>query len=71
MKAIIHVNHQIIRQNLKNKTKKAPITVRVKGKTKRRKSIQITGPCRIVYSPDKPLNCGARLWIETDHRNIK
>tara|TARA_Y100001963_G_scaffold34099_1_gene47294 strand:+ start:31 stop:285 length:255 start_codon:yes stop_codon:yes gene_type:complete len=21
---------------------------------------------KIVYSPDKPLNCGARLWIECD-----
>jgi hypothetical protein len=22
---------------------------------------------RIVYSPDKPLDCGARVWIETYH----
>ena len=22
---------------------------------------------RIVYSPDKPLDCGARVWIETHH----
>jgi len=20
----------------------------------------------VVYSPDKPLSCGARVWIETD-----
>ena len=26
----------------------------------------IDGPCRVVYSPDKPLSCGARVWIETD-----
>ncbi|NEP25856.1 MAG: hypothetical protein F6K49_28935 [Moorea sp. SIO3I6] len=23
------------------------------------------GPCKIVYQPDNPLDCGARLWIET------
>jgi hypothetical protein len=21
---------------------------------------------RVVYSPDKPLSCGARVWIETE-----
>jgi hypothetical protein len=21
---------------------------------------------RIVYAPDKPLSCGARVWVETD-----
>ena len=25
-----------------------------------------TGECRIVYRLDKPLACGARLWIEVD-----
>ena len=28
--------------------------------------IEILGPSKIVYSPDKPLSCGARVWIETD-----
>ena len=26
----------------------------------------IDGPCRVVYSPDKPLSCGAKVWIETE-----
>jgi hypothetical protein len=30
------------------------------------KRVRIDGPCVIVYSPDKPLSCGARVWIETD-----
>ena len=29
-------------------------------------AVQIDGPCRVVYSPDKPLSCGAKVWIETD-----
>ena len=27
--------------------------------------VDILGPSKVVYSPDKPLSCGARLWIET------
>jgi len=22
---------------------------------------------KVVYRPDHPLSCGARVWIETDH----
>jgi len=28
--------------------------------------VVIAGPCRVVYRPDSPLSCGARVWIETD-----
>ena len=28
--------------------------------------VNITGPAKVVYSPDKPLSCGARVWIETN-----
>lgn len=28
--------------------------------------VRIDGPCVIRYSPDKPLSCGARVWIEAD-----
>lgn len=27
--------------------------------------VEVLGPSRLVYSPDKPLSCGARVWIET------
>ena len=30
-------------------------------------NVEINGPCRVLYRPDKPLTCGARVWIETDH----
>lgn len=28
--------------------------------------VAITGPATVVYRPDKPLSCGAKVWIETD-----
>lgn len=27
--------------------------------------VSIQGPSRVVYSPEKPLECGATIWIET------
>lgn len=27
-------------------------------------SLEIPAPCRVVYQPDKPLSCGAKVWIE-------
>ena len=26
---------------------------------------------KVIYSPDKPLSCGAKVWIETDGGNYK
>ena len=28
--------------------------------------VHIDGPSKMIYSPDKPLKCGAKLWIETE-----
>ena len=28
--------------------------------------VEIDGPSRMVYRPNKPRPCGAKLWIETD-----
>ena len=28
--------------------------------------VVIHGPSKVIYSPDKPLSCGARVWIETE-----
>jgi len=28
--------------------------------------VLIHGPSRVVYSPDKPLSCGAKVWVETE-----
>lgn len=64
MKVVVHVNQHVIRKNGKTGEREPPITVR-KGKSVARvHEAVITGPCRVVYSPDKPLACGAKVWIE-------
>lgn len=66
IKKIIHVSQPVIRRNLKHGGSRPPITIRVGGKIRHASKVSINGPCKILYSPSKPLSCGARLWIETE-----
>ena len=66
MKKIIHVNQHVIKANRKNDTRKPPLTCKTSKDNIYAKDIIIDGPCRIRYSPDKPLACGAHVWIETE-----
>lgn len=60
----IHINQHMIRRNQSGEDLPV-ITVKAKGKTTYYKSLKIEGPSKLIYSPDKPLSCGARVWIET------
>jgi hypothetical protein len=66
MKTIIHVNQHVIRKNLKNGTQEPVLTIKNYKSNTYAKDVVINGPSRVVYSPDKPLSCGARVWIETE-----
>jgi hypothetical protein len=61
----IHVNQHVIRRNAKTGGIDPPISVKCSGATMACRSVEITGPSSVIYSPDKPLACGARLWVET------
>mgnify|MGYP005830726043 FL=1 len=66
MKKRIHVNQHIIRSNKKNDVRAPVLTVKTYKSNDYCHEAVIAGPCRVIYSPDKPLSCGARVWIETD-----
>ena len=66
MKKRIHVNQHIIRSNKKNDIRAAVLTVKTYKSNDYCHEAIINGPCKVIYSPDKPLSCGARVWIETD-----
>jgi hypothetical protein len=66
MKKKIHVNQHKIRSNKKNGTSEAVITVKTYKSNEYCHEAIIKGPCKVVYSPEKPLSCGAKVWIETD-----
>lgn len=65
MKTIIHVNQHVIKANRKNGVNNPILTVKTYKDNKYAHEVEILGPSKIVYQPDKPLSCGAHVWIET------
>lgn len=61
----IHVNQHIIKRNAKTGEREPALTVKDYKQNRRAHKVLIDGPSAVVYSPDKPLDCGARVWIET------
>lgn len=66
MKTRVHVNQHKIKSNRKTGDREPPLSLVLGGRTVHAHEIFIAGPCKVVYSPDKPLSCGATVWIETD-----
>ena len=65
MKTRIHVNQHNIRANTKGSD--VPVlTVKTYKENRKCNSVEVHGPSVVVYSPDKPLSCGAKVWIETE-----
>lgn len=72
MKTIIHVNQSVVRANKKNGVENPVLTCKTYKENIYAKEIEILDEsgsvvAKVVYSPDKPLSCGARVWIETHH----
>jgi hypothetical protein len=65
MKTIIHVNQHKIKENTKNGTDNPVLTVKTYKDNIYAKEVNIKGDSKVVYSAQKPLSCGARVWIET------
>ena len=66
MKTRIHVNQHKISSNLKHNLKEPVITVKTSKSNTYAHEVKIKGPSKVIYSPDKPLSCGAKVWIETE-----
>ena len=65
MKKIIHINQHKIKSNRKNGTTEPVITCKTYKSNTYAHEVEINGPCKVVYNPNKPLSCGAHVWIET------
>lgn len=66
MKTIIHVNQHVIKKNAKTGCNDPVLTVKTYKSNTYAHEVVIKGDSKVVYSPDKPLSCGARVWIETE-----
>jgi hypothetical protein len=60
----------VIRRNLKTGERAPPLTIIRGSRRERGHAIDILGSAKVVYSPDKPLSCGARVWIEADDATV-
>lgn len=85
-KTIVHINKNHIQQNARKTAAKKKPVIAVKtykdsqatNKSNSSKaiasmyarSLEIPYPCRIVYQPDNPLCCGAKVWIEVLGRDL-
>jgi hypothetical protein len=63
---IIHINRNIIQANAKHQRADPVCRVEEDGRVQYCMEVEIEGPSRMIYRPDKPRPCGAKLWIETD-----
>lgn len=66
MKTIIHVNQHVVKANAKNGTQDPVLTIKTYKTNTYAHEVMIKGDSKVVYSPDKPLSCGAKVWIETN-----
>lgn len=72
MKTIVHVSQPNIRLNTRDGTHLPVLTVK-DGKRNRYGHTVIINDAngdevaRLVYQPNRPLSCGARVWLETPY----
>ena len=69
-KTIIHVNQHIIKSNTKKGENNPVLTCKTYNSNNYAYQAIIKDEngkevARVIYSKDKPLSCGARVWIET------
>ena len=65
LKKRIHVNQHMIKANAKNDGTAPVITVKTSKSNTYGHCVIIDGWSKVIYSPDKPLSCGAKVWMET------
>jgi len=70
VKTVIHVNQHIIKHNRKTESNDPALTVKTYKSNNYAHEVDILGPSKIVYRPQKPLPCGAHCWIETESQVI-
>lgn len=70
MKQILHVAQCAIAANRKDGGLRPPVIIRNYKGAERANEVELVVDGKVVgkfvYSPHKPLACGARLWLESD-----
>jgi len=69
-RTIIHVNQHVIKANRKHGRTDPVLTVKTYNSNTYANEVIIRDAegnevARVIYRPDRPLSCGAHVWIET------
>ena len=75
MKTIIHVNKHVCAANKKHGKSDPPLTVKTYQENRKAHTANILDKngnvvARVVHRPEKPLSCGAIVWIETNNEVV-
>ena len=62
----ITVNQHLIKSNKKNNANEPVVRIQSGNRVKYCHDIEILGNSRVVYSPDNPLSCGSKVWLEVE-----
>jgi hypothetical protein len=65
MKRIIHINQHVIKANAKTGDRNPVITCKTYKENVYGHEVNFTNGT-VLYKPDNPLSCGAKVWIETE-----
>lgn len=61
----IHVSQVNLRANRKDAGDRPVFTVQLSSGPLHGSKVEIRGSSQLVCRPERPLSCGARIWIET------
>jgi hypothetical protein len=61
----LHVNRFRIAADRQCGKQSPALTIQTSKGSHKAVEVEIRGPSKFVYRPDKPLSCGARAWLET------
>ena len=74
MKHIVHVNQHHIKANRKDGGERPVLTCKTYKSNDYANNVAIVHEGeeigRFIYSPDKPLSCGAHVWFETSRKGV-
>jgi hypothetical protein len=75
LKTIIHVNQHVIKSNSKTGNNDPVLTCKTYKSNTYAHEVILYGQdgleaARVIYKPNKPLSCGAKVWIETINKII-
>jgi hypothetical protein len=72
MKKIIHVNQHVIKSNSKKGENEPVLTCKTYKENRYASEVEILDKdgevvAKVIYRPNNPLSCGAKVWIETNN----